>query len=265
VCPLGHQADHYQQGLPEREQRCGVLPWPFETPNLVLRCSSAFTDEAEWAAFVAGVCTGANALRAAKVAQELPLLRALPTMRYPEAETMSVRVSCYATIRVKNCAYSVPARLIGAIVEVAVSETDVAVLHERQEVVRYPRSAGQQPRIDYRHVIASLVRKPGAFADYLYREEMFPRPVFREAYDRLQIADPRKADATYLQVLQLAAQTDEEAVAHRLGDPLRDGIQPRAEAVQAGLGQPAADTTSAVTACTPELKSYDALLAEVGA
>ena len=93
------------------------------------------------------------------------------------------------------CAYSVPARLIGAIVEMAVSETDVAVLHERQEVVCYPRSAGQQPHIDYRHVIASLVRKPGAFADYLYREEMFPRPVYRQAYDRLQIADPRKADA----------------------------------------------------------------------
>jgi len=233
--------------------------------HLILRCSSAFPDEAAWAVFVAGVCMGANALRAAKVAQELPLLRALPATRYPAAETMSVRVSCYATIRVKHCAYSVPARLIGAIVEVAVSETDVAVLHERQEVVRYPRSAGQQPRIDYRHVIASLVRKPGAFADYLYREEMFPRPVFRQAYDRLQTADPRKADANYLRVLLLAAQTDEETVAHRLGELLRGGELPRAEAVQAGLSQPATDTASAVTAFTPELKSYDALLVEAGA
>lgn len=49
--------------------------------HLVLRCSNAFTDEAEWAAFVAGVCNGADALSAAKVPQALPLLRALPTTR----------------------------------------------------------------------------------------------------------------------------------------------------------------------------------------
>jgi len=36
-------------------------------------------------------------------------------------------------------------------------------------------------RIDYRHVIWSLVRKPGRFARYVYREEMFPSVVFRRA------------------------------------------------------------------------------------
>lgn len=38
-------------------------------------------------------------------------------------------------------------------------------------------------RIDYRHMIWSLVRKPGAFARYVYREEMFPTVAFRKAYD----------------------------------------------------------------------------------
>jgi hypothetical protein len=32
-------------------------------------------------------------------------------------------------------------------------------------------------------VIWSLIRKPGAFARYVYREEMFPSLAFREAYD----------------------------------------------------------------------------------
>ena len=39
-------------------------------------------------------------------------------------------------------------------------------------------------RIDYRHVIWSLVRKPGAFARYVYREEMFPSLVFRRPTTR---------------------------------------------------------------------------------
>ena len=229
--------------------------------HLVLRGSRDFADETAYAAFVAHVCTGANALRATKLAQELAVLRPLPATRYPEAETLSVRVSCYATIRVKNCAYSVPARLIGAIVDVAVSETTVVVLHEQREMARYPRSATQQPRIDYRHVIASLVRKPGAFAGYLYREEMFPRPVFRHAYDRLKALEQRTADARYLRVLALAADLGEEPVADHLGQLLRRGEPPLAATIEAALADVTPQTASSdVVAFTPDLHSYDALL-----
>ena len=55
----------------------------------------------------------------------------------------------------------------------------MAVRHDGVEIVRDPRTIGHQARIDYRHLIASLVRKPGAFAGYLYREELFPRLSFR--------------------------------------------------------------------------------------
>ena len=33
---------------------------------------------------------------------------------------------------------------------------------------------GREARIDYRHIIGSLVRKPGAFARYRFREQMYP-------------------------------------------------------------------------------------------
>lgn len=46
--------------------------------------------------------------------------------------------------------------------------------HEREPIVRFPRTLGRQARIEHRHVIASLVRKPRAFAGFLYREEQFP-------------------------------------------------------------------------------------------
>ena len=39
----------------------------------------------------------------------------------------------------------------------------------------FPRLRGtKQHRIDYRHVITSHVRKPGAFANYRFREELCP-------------------------------------------------------------------------------------------
>ena len=43
--------------------------------------------------------------------------------------------------------------------------------------------------LDYRHVIWSLVRKPGAFAHYCFRDDLFPSLVFRRAYDALPLAE----------------------------------------------------------------------------
>ncbi|MEZ5445177.1 MAG: hypothetical protein R3F45_05295 [Gammaproteobacteria bacterium] len=69
-------------------------------------------------------------------------------------------------------------------------------------MLRLPRSSGRnRARIDYRHVIWSLVRKPGAFMAYRYREEMFPTLVFRRAFDALQQQPPAKAVREYLRVL----------------------------------------------------------------
>ncbi|MGH7959337.1 MAG: Mu transposase domain-containing protein [Opitutaceae bacterium] len=119
--------------------------------HLTLRGSREFADEAAFARFVAEVCTGANALRSVKVAEERIRLQPLPATRHPEADESCVRVSSYSTVRVKQRAYSVPARLIGALVQVQVSEAEVVVRHEGAEVVRYPRTIGCQARIDYRH------------------------------------------------------------------------------------------------------------------
>lgn len=229
--------------------------------HLTLRGSREFADEAAFARFVAGVCTGANALRSVKVAEERIGLQALPAMRYPEADEARVRVSSYSTVRVKQCAYSVPARLIGAMVQVWISEAEVVVRHEGTEVARYPRSIGHQARIDYRHLIVSLARKPGAFAGYIYREEMFPRPAFRQAYDRLAGADAPKADRHYLALLVLAAERGEDRVAEALGASLRAGNVPWPADIAAALGTPEA-VGPVLAAFIPELQSYDALLTE---
>ena len=76
-----------------------------------------------------------------------------------------------------------------------------------------PRLLGkQQQRIDYHHLIWSLVRKPGAFAAYRYRDELFPTTLFRQAYDRLVKATPARADREYVRVWHLAASTAESEV-----------------------------------------------------
>jgi hypothetical protein len=231
--------------------------------HLLLRRNRDFASVADYAAFVAKVCTGVNALRREKVAQEMAQLRPLPPTRFPQAHEVTVRVSCYSTARVKNCAYSVPSRLIGAIIEARITEAEVSFHYRGEPVVRYPRSQSQEPRIDYRHVIDSLVRKPGAFARYLYREELFPRPAFRQAYDRLRAAEEGKASARYLRVLQLAAGFGEDRVAGALGAALRQGQLPLADVIEVTLREPVPGRVTELAAFTPDLTAYDSLISEV--
>jgi len=231
--------------------------------QLILRRSRDFASIAAYAAFVATVCRGVNALRGPKLAEERALLRPLPHARYPDTDEATVRVSSYSTARVRGCAYSVPARLIGARIQAHLSEDTVRFAYLGEEVAVCPRSRSQTPCIDYRHIIASLVRKPGAFAHYIYREELFPRPVFRQAYDRLKAVEERKANERYLRLLQLAAEFGEDRVADGLGAVLRQGELPLADVIEVGLRDPAPLQPQSIEPFIPDLSSYDALISEV--
>ena len=232
--------------------------------HLTLRGSREFADEAQVAGFVAEVCTASNALRSVKVTEERIRLAPLPATRYPESDESRVRVSSYSSVRIKQCAYSVPAKLIGAMVQVQISEAEVVVRHDGVEIVRYPRTIRHQARIDYRHIIASLARKPGAFAGYIYREELFPRPSFRQAYDQLVRADERKADRHYLTLLALAAERGEDEFAAAIGVVLRAAGVPWPEIVEAALA-PRETAAPVMAAFTSDLHRYDALITEVSA
>ena len=232
--------------------------------HLALRGSRDFATVADYALFVAGVCRGANLQRRERFAQESATLSTLPEARYPEAEAVVVRVSSFSTIRVKQHAYSVPSRLIGLMVDVELSEQTVVVRFEREEVLRCPRSTHGGARIDYRHVIASLVRKPGAFAGYLYREELFPGTAFRQAYDALLSAAPANttgwADRHYLGLLALAAAHGENEVSAVIGVALRAGELPIPDRVEPGLLAAVVPAPS-MPVLAPELGAYDRLLA----
>lgn len=81
----------------------------------------------------------------------------------------------------------------------------------------------------------SLVRKPGAFAQYRYREDLFPRVIFRVAYDLLHETTPASADRTYVRLLELATREGEEAVAETLRELVMRGEAITLERVTAAL------------------------------
>jgi len=192
-------------------------------------------------------------------------MRELNVAKLPEFVEEDFRVSDWSTVRVKTCAYSVPSRLIGEWVRVRIYEDRIVVRYAGKDQLDCDRLPGRKKRIDYRHIIWSLVRKPGGFARYVYREEMFPSVVFRRAYDSIQTPHHGlKGDLEYLRILHLAASTMEAEVEAALALLLGADKVPTADAVKALV-------STAVTIEVPDLArqavdfgAYDALLAEVG-
>lgn len=229
---------------------------------LLVRGSRDFESVDAWQAFIDETLRKANANRGRRVAEDLAAMRELDAAKLPEYVEEDVRVSEWSTVRVKHCAYSVPSRLIGEWVRVRIFEDrlEVRFADELQLACERLRGRGLH-RIDYRHVIWSLVRKPGGFARYVYREEMFPSLVFRTAYDAIQAARPgTKGDLEYLRILHLAASTMEADVAAALAQLQTAGTLITVDAVKALTAPAAAVAVPALAAMPVDLTEYDALL-----
>jgi hypothetical protein len=229
--------------------------------HLLLRGYRDFASEAAYDQFVAEVLTKANGPRTAKVTEELAVMRELPPTRLCEYDEVECRVCSHSTIRVKRVTYSVPARFISRRLRARVYEQHLEVYHGTEQIAQIVRVPGRQAVIDYRHVIQALLRKPGAFARYHYREELFPSSTYRRAYDRLvQDHGMAAGELEYLRLLKLTAELGTNAVEGLLGEMLCPDTPPwRAATLRGTLCPP-----SRVELVEPivDLSVYDAFLRE---
>ena len=125
-----------------------------------------------------------------------------------------------------------------------------------------PRLRGEgKHRIQYRHIIDWLVRKPGAFENYRYREELFPTHRFRMAYDGLRRRHPSRAAKEYLEILHLAARENEAAVDEALRTLLDKELPISFEAVERILNcEGRRPWPAQIVVAEVDLAAYDALL-----
>lgn len=183
------------------------------TQHLLLRGSRDFESQEEYVEFLRRVLVKANAGRQEELAKELAVMKPLPPTRLAEYDELVCRVSSASTIRVKKVAYSVPARWIGAELKVEVYENLLKLYAGRELLTSLARRRGSAVALDYRHVVDHLLRKPGAFERYRYREQMFPGRTFRQAYDRLVARwGDRRGAVEYLRLLKLASEVGEQDV-----------------------------------------------------
>lgn len=195
---------------------------------VLLRGSRDFGSLGEYAQFLKDLFAQRNAGRRARLAEEMAVMRELPARRMESAKRERVRVDSGSLIHVERNSYSVNSRLIGARVEARLYLDHVEVWYGQKKVEDLPRLRGRgKYRINYRHIIEWLVRKPGAFENYRYQEDLFPTSRFRMAYDALRETAPGRSSKEYLQILKLAAEQGEVQV----DEALRELLERRADAV----------------------------------
>lgn len=234
---------------------------------LILRGSRDFADVADWRRFVDQLVARRNRRREDAVRVEAMALRPLPARRATDFTEIVARVTRTGGFMVHNIFYSAPSRLIGQRLRVHVYDDRIEAWLGATHVVSHPRlrSRGdgvRRHRVDYRHVIHALRRKPQALAGSVYRDGLFPRSEYAAAWAALTEALPRR-DACRRMVdllwlahdeaceAELAALIADDLAARRLPDArdLKMRLEPRRRSLPA-------DVPVALT----ELASFDALL-----
>ena len=229
--------------------------------QLMLRGSSDFSSITEYQEFIQKIVTRRNNARRDKLIEEIKLLSPLPEKKYYAAEIFELTVTSSSTIRIEQVTYSVPSRLIGYNLRAYIYQGEIKLYYGNQLICMMPKvdKSKSDAVINYRHIIAGLVRKPGAFTNYHYREHLFPTVVFRKAYDKLIKTHPVNGTKQYLQILHLAAVNSESEVEVAISILMEDGISPTVNKIKELLHTNSRNQL-AVHVDQPTVKQYDSLL-----
>jgi transposase len=232
--------------------------------NLLMRGSRDFSDRREYENFLKKTFTQLNAGRVKRFEEEIEVLKPLPAIRLNDYAREDVKVSRSSTVHVRHNTYSVDSRLIGEWVRAYIYAEKIQIWYSQRLIETIPRLRGENKhRIQYRHIIDWLVRKPGAFENYRFRSDLFPSSHFRMAYDELREHSPTRASKEYLKILHLAAKEGEEHIESALMYLLGQEEKLNAEAVERIVKsgqQTSSPSPTEVVVDEVDLTVYDELL-----
>lgn len=231
---------------------------------LMVRGSRDFNSMEEYRQLVREILMRHNQRIHKAYTEELACLKPLPERKTTDFTEERVKVTNSSTIQVKSVVYSVPSRLIGMTLKVHLYDDRLELFVGGEWVLNLERQRRNKKsvyQIDYRHLIDQLIKKPGAFKNYIYKDAMFPTLAFRLTWENLLEAhDNRKACREYVGILKEAAHGDrEEHVSLYLERKLNRGELPSRSEVRS-LFHKKANSLPEVESRCDDLGDYDHLI-----
>jgi hypothetical protein len=234
---------------------------------LILRGNRDFACIEDYRRFVDMLVARRNRQRADAVQAERGHLRPLPQRRTTDFTEIVVPVTRTGGFLVKSIFYSAPSQLIGQRLRVHLYDDRIEAFLGSTLVVNHPRARGRGDGhrvhvINYHHVIHALRRKPQALWSSIYRDSLFPRTEYAEAWKVLQRDLPRRDACRRMVDLLFIAheQACEVELAHLLAVDLDAGQVPDPKALTSQLAPRLMALPKDVAVTHPTLDSFDALL-----
>ena len=177
---------------------------------LLLRGARDFDDLDAYRRFVDEIIGRQNANNRKRIELERPHLAELPKRRTADFEEKVVVVTSSGGFILRRVFYTAPSRLIGHRLRVHLYDDRLDCFLGATPMMTLRR--GRQPSpdkgghvVDYRHVIHALRKKPMALLNLVYRDQLFPRPAYRRAFETLciEFGDKRACKVT-VELLALA-------------------------------------------------------------
>ena len=184
---------------------------------LLLRNSSDFESLETYQGFIDTIVAKINRHCRARFEQERPQLQPLPKRRTHDYAEHRVLVGSTSSFDLKRVTYTVPSRFIGQRLLVLLYDERLELFNGPERVLVLPRvfaTAGKRARrVDYRHLIDTLVRKPQAFRYSQLRDDLLPSPDYALIWQHVDdVLEPHEACRYIVRLLHLAAQADCEQV-----------------------------------------------------
>lgn len=225
--------DHYGMTVSRNNRGCGHENGAVESPHghlkrrirqgFLLRGSNDFESVDAYQQWINGVTKEINGRKQDRIDLERPRLNQLPLTRTSDYTEKVVRVTTSSTIATNRVLYTVPSRLIGEKLRLHIFDDHIDGFVGTSRAVTLPRvyapdNNHRGRRIDYRHVIESLERKPQAFRYSQIRDDLLPDERYRQIWQWVdQELAPRAACKMMVGILALAHRFDcEDALANQL-------------------------------------------------
>jgi len=187
---------------------------------ILLRGSHDFESLEAYESFIDRIVVKLNRQHKTRIDEERKLLSPLPKHRTHDYSELSVAVTSSGTITIKRVLYTVPSRLIGSHLRVHIYDDKLKLYAGHEKVAELPRLyvKGTQRcrRVDYRHVIDSLAKKPQAFRYSQLRDDLLPSADYQTIWHYVDHhLESKKACKYIVSILHLAAKEECESALGR--------------------------------------------------
>ena len=216
--------EHYSMKATRNNRGCSHENGGIESPHghlkrrirqaFMLRGNNDFESVQAYQSWLDGVVNNHNRRNAKLVEVERQTLQMLPQHKTQDYTDLFAKVTSSSTIQVRASVYTVPSRLIGQTLRVRLYHDRLECFLGSHHIVTLERVYGDKKkararRVDYRHVIHSLIKKPQAFRSSQLREDLLPSPLYHKIWNHAdRTMPPKQACKFIVGLLYLAATQD---------------------------------------------------------